>query len=185
MSVLIFYTLHSLFLLDCSHTVFAEDDLTDDDLPKHWGGNDYDWYDDEEAGLAEAKATGKPILLIIHKDWCGACKQAGAKFETNQYLKELAKEFVMISHPEDDGNKKYEPDGGYVPRFLFLDPKTGEVDQSIIVPQPDSKYKYYYASMDQLLQQMYMALDKVITNHHLPTKCLSLSFSHIPFLRHF
>ena len=36
-------------------------------------GKDIDWMT-LEAGLKEAKEKSKPIFLLIHKTWCGACR---------------------------------------------------------------------------------------------------------------
>ncbi len=33
------------------------------------------WTNELEAGLARAKAEGKPALVLVHKTWCGACKR--------------------------------------------------------------------------------------------------------------
>ena len=41
-------------------------------LARGWGAS-IDWRT-LEAGKAEAIANQKPIMLIIHKTWCGACK---------------------------------------------------------------------------------------------------------------
>jgi hypothetical protein len=36
-------------------------------------GDNYDWKS-LDAGIAEAEASGKPAMVVIHKSWCGACK---------------------------------------------------------------------------------------------------------------
>jgi len=36
-------------------------------------GEQYIWFGLEE-GLEAAKNSNKPLMLIIHKTWCGACK---------------------------------------------------------------------------------------------------------------
>jgi protein-disulfide reductase (glutathione) len=36
-------------------------------------GEQYNWFSLRK-GLEEAKNSNKPLMLIIHKTWCGACK---------------------------------------------------------------------------------------------------------------
>ena len=36
-------------------------------------GEHFNWQSFDQ-GLAEAKETNKPVMLVIHKTWCGACK---------------------------------------------------------------------------------------------------------------
>jgi len=36
-------------------------------------GSQYDWLSLDD-GLKEAKDNGKPVMVLIHKSWCGACK---------------------------------------------------------------------------------------------------------------
>lgn len=49
------------------------------------------------AGIAEAKATGRPILVDVYTDWCGWCKRMDrdvyARADVRDYL---AKKFVTI-----------------------------------------------------------------------------------------
>ena len=48
--------------------------------------------------------------------------------------------FQDDEEPQDD---KYAPDGGYIPRVLFLDPK-GEVHADVTNRNGNPKYKYFY-----------------------------------------
>lgn len=36
-------------------------------------GDHIKWYTLDEA-LVEAKSTKQPVMVIVHKTWCGACK---------------------------------------------------------------------------------------------------------------
>ena len=42
----------------------------------HGFGEGYDWRPLNE-GLNLAKSQNKPVMLVIHKSWCGACKSLG------------------------------------------------------------------------------------------------------------
>ncbi|PIO68117.1 hypothetical protein TELCIR_10110 [Teladorsagia circumcincta] len=83
-----------------------------------------DWVEWDKA-VGVAKDLNKPIFLLIHKTWCGACKGLKREFTTSSKMPELielSEKFVMVNveddeEPEDD---KYAPDGGYIPRILFL-----------------------------------------------------------------
>lgn len=99
-----------------------------------------------EEGYKVAKSEGKPLMLIIHKSWCGACKGNAffpaklppaanklhqfvsflalkPKFAESDEIFELSKKFVMVNTMDDDepkaGDDRYTPDGGYIPRILF------------------------------------------------------------------
>lgn len=73
-----------------------------------------------EAGVATARAEGKPILVIIHLTTCPACKRLLPELVGSQELKELGKQFSIInivdgSEPAGDD---IAPDGKrYFPRY--------------------------------------------------------------------
>lgn len=76
------------------------------------------------AGRAEANATGKPLLLLIWKTWCGACKALRPQFAASAELAALANDFVFVNTADDEEPQgaEFAPDGGYIPRILFLSP---------------------------------------------------------------
>src|SRR5690606_1008586 len=80
---------------------------------------------DSAAGLAEARKTGKPVVMVFHAQWCPNCRQYREVFRDAAVIG-ASKGFVMIlvdidRHPEI--NAAYAPDGLYVPRTIFLDPE--------------------------------------------------------------
>lgn len=80
-------------------------------------GDDYKWHTIQD-GIKLAKEENKPILIVVHKTWCGACKKLGPQFATHNGIKELSKNFVMVnSCDSNDCDARYSPDGAYVPRY--------------------------------------------------------------------
>jgi hypothetical protein len=95
-----------------------------------------------DAGIAKAKAEGKPVCLIIYADWCPHCRNYSHVFEDPKVVTR-AKDFVMIrlNGDTDEAARKYTADGGYVPRTYFLAPD-GTPYSDIHAPRP--KFIYFY-----------------------------------------
>jgi thiol:disulfide interchange protein len=88
-----------------------------------WGEPNVAWRAPAE-GLAEAKRTGKPVLLVLFTTWCSHCKNYQRIF-ADPRIAERAKSFVMIRADADKEEAlatRYAPDGGYIPRTFFLKP---------------------------------------------------------------
>jgi protein-disulfide reductase (glutathione) len=96
-----------------------------------------------EQGLAEAKSSGKPVLLVFYTEWCPHCTNYSKVFH-NPELVELSKKFVMIRVDKDQdpaASAKYTPDGEYIPRTYFLK-SDGTLMPEITEQRP--QYKYFY-----------------------------------------
>jgi protein-disulfide reductase (glutathione) len=119
--------------------------------------DDIAWINDLEAAKKEAS---KPVLVLIHKTWCGACKALKGAFAGSAALAEASSDFVMVNLEDDEepGDEAFKPDGGYIPRILFM--HKGEVDATIINAGGNPKYKYYYSTVDQVLASMKAAKAK-------------------------
>uniref|UniRef100_A0A915DBT7 Thioredoxin domain-containing protein n=1 Tax=Ditylenchus dipsaci TaxID=166011 RepID=A0A915DBT7_9BILA len=74
----------STFDTETEKSKSAEDtksETTGNDL-SHGFGKDIDWVDWKQA-ISIAMDVDKPIFLLIHKTWCGACKLLKQSFETS------------------------------------------------------------------------------------------------------
>lgn len=119
-----------------------------------WNAN-INWQPSMDAFYEKIKSSKKPGMLIIHKSWCGACKQLRPKFAASTKLEKLAEEFVMINTLDDEepSGAEFQPDGGYIPRILFFDPESQK-------PLPEFKnsgrsdYKYFYSNADDIIKSM-------------------------------
>lgn len=117
-------------------------------------GDDIEWAAGLDEAIAESEKTEKPLMLVIHKSWCGACKSLKPKFAESKKITELSDRFVMVNLSDDkepEGDQ-YKPDGGYIPRILFM---TGSsVHEEIYNKKGNPKYKYYYTGADSIVATM-------------------------------
>jgi len=68
---------------------------------------------------------------------------------------ELRENFVMINLGDENepSDELFKPDGSYIPRILFLHPD-GSLLKDIINKDGNPKFKYFYASSDDVLDSM-------------------------------
>lgn len=100
-----------------------------------------------EAGLAEARASGKPVMMIIHAEWCGPC-HAYARVFHDAELVALSQRFIMIlvdADREPAVNQRYATDGTYLPRTYFLDSQ-GRHQTAVVSEHP--RFRYFFPQRD-------------------------------------
>ena len=114
-----------------------------------------------DEGLAEARQSGMPVMMVVHTDWCGNCQNLKGTFNGDPNLVRLSEEFVMVHIDQDEHPEAnlYGPDGQYIPRVMFLD-DDGNVDQRLQNPNRPSKYRYFYTPQEDLAATMRQALDR-------------------------
>ncbi len=91
----------------------AETSPSGEDVHSTWG--QYAWRSLAE-GKAESAATGKPMLLLVWKTWCGACKSLRPRFASSAAIAAEASNFVMVNVVDDEepADAMYKPeDAGY------------------------------------------------------------------------
>ncbi|XP_054764538.1 thioredoxin domain-containing protein 12-like [Lytechinus pictus] len=105
-----------------------------------------------------AQKTNKPLMLVIHKTWCGACKALKPKFAASEEILKLSSNFVMVNVEDDEEpeGSEFQPDGGYIPRILFLN-SDGAVQTDLYNTKGNPKYKYFYSNADMVTTAMQLA----------------------------
>ena len=98
-------------------------------------GEGLKWVTSHEAGLAAAKAEGKPVMIDFYADWCAACKELDKFTYVDPQVAQEAERFVnvkIVGTVEDDAiqalYKTYGVQG--LPTVVFLD-STGK-----LLPEP-------------------------------------------------
>ncbi|OXA51059.1 Thioredoxin domain-containing protein 12 [Folsomia candida] len=139
------------------------EDEEDKNDAAHGLGQHITWLPLKE-GFEIAEKEDKPLMLIIHKSWCGACRSLKPKIKESKELGELSKKFVMVNVLDDEEppEELYRPDGGYIPRILFFSPK-GELMDDVINTEGNPQYKYYYYDVDGIMTSMNGVVKKLLS----------------------
>jgi len=113
-------------------------------------------------GLAEAAEKKKPVCLVVFTTWCPHCKRYSRIFHDSRIV-EQTQGFVMIKLDQDQSeaeSARYAPDGGYIPRTLFLAPN-GAVALEIHAPRPTYRHFFDEDDAGDLLAAMKTARKKL------------------------
>jgi len=131
------------------------------DYARGWGKN-IKWVSLKE-GQRLAKESNKPAMIVIHKTWCRACKALKPRFAASSEISKLSNDFIMINVEDDEEPKQaeFKPDGGYIPRILFMDP-AGNVLPEQTNPN-SSQWKYFYGETQSILESMRRVLKTMPT----------------------
>ena len=107
----------------------------------------------------------KPLFVLIHKSWCGACKSLKEHFKDGvsgvDEIKRLSRSFVManVEDDEEPQDEQYKVDGDYIPRIFFAS-EVGAVDPELFNTLGSEQYKYFYGDGKSVLEGMRRALGK-------------------------
>jgi len=110
-----------------------------------------------------AKQENKPIVALVHKTWCGACKQLKKDFQSGgagvDRVVKASASYIMVNLEDDEGEgiSDLKPEGaGYIPRVVFFTPDgTARPD---IKSKANPNYAYFYPNADSLGQVMESSL---------------------------
>ncbi|CAK5010414.1 unnamed protein product [Meloidogyne enterolobii] len=125
-------------------------------------GTDIDWVQWNDA-VSIALDLNKPIFLLIHKTWCGACqalKKSFASSNKREELVELSKQFVMVNVEDDDEpeEEEYAPDGRYIPRLFILNKEGHPLTVDNAKNYPNNKQ--YFPQVPDVIIAMKLGLKK-------------------------
>jgi thiol-disulfide isomerase/thioredoxin len=85
------------------------------------------WQNDTESAFAEARKSGKPVLVDLFADWCGWCKTMEREVFTQPRFQTYAERFVLLRVDVEDGASGSEFQRRFraesLPTLLLLDPK--------------------------------------------------------------
>jgi len=135
----------------------------------HGFGKHINWVKYEE-GLKLAKEQSKPMMVIIHKSYCGACKALKPKIRNDKEFAKLSKDFIMVTCQDDEepNDDQFDQDGAYIPRVFFLD-NLGYVETSLYNTEKDyEKAKFAYGSATAIIEQMKIALESNLGKREMP-----------------
>jgi thioredoxin-related protein len=96
------------------------------------------WKSDFDAAMAEAKSSGKPLMVDFYTEWCTWCKKLEADTYTDNDVAELSNQFVCAKIDADKNRAlvvKYMVRG--YPTILFLNPdgQTSKIVSGYLPPQ--------------------------------------------------
>mmetsp|Transcript_34534 Transcript_34534/g.58488 ORF Transcript_34534/g.58488 Transcript_34534/m.58488 type:complete len:308 (+) Transcript_34534:34-957(+) len=116
------------------------------------------WVNSIAEGERIARQEKKPILLLIHNTACHQCTKLKSAFTTSKYADEIeqySSKFVMINlqNEEEPSDLKYQPDGEYIPRMLFMDSE-GQVQTKVNNTQGSRGFAFFYYRGQDVLREM-------------------------------
>ena len=129
----------------------------------------------------DIKKNAKPIMYLFSRPGCSACDSLKSTLGplASPALKALTKMFVVVhvQGPETLGDDKelrrkyaaaeFEPQGNYVPRAMFAEPKTGKVRAEIARPvsgENGAEFPHFVSTSGELESAMRHALVKLLGN---------------------
>lgn len=107
-----------------------------------------------EAGLGEARINRKPVFMVIHANWCPACRSYSSLFRDTEVISILGNYVPILADADrEKGTRRYRPDGSYIPRSMVLSSEgehykdvTGPYEHRYFLPPDDAGYLLDYLS---------------------------------------
>ena len=100
----------------------------------------------------------KPVMIIFYGEKCFASSRFKKELINSPAVIQLSDNFTMvkIERNQDPKLRRYRKNGVYYPRVYFIS-NTGVLLQGI--NGPDTDYKFYFATADELLEAMKKVLE--------------------------
>ena len=138
-------------------------------LPILLEGPGVPWKPFSQISLAEAKSSGKPVIIDFYADWCTPCRDLEKKTFHDQNIVRESEKFIMIkvdvTRRGDQGAiqllEKYNVKG--VPTVIFLDPMGNELKELRVMD---------FIRPEAFLLNMHNALEKTRELERSPDKKL-------------
>jgi thiol-disulfide isomerase/thioredoxin len=106
-----------------------------------WNDAQIEWISHEDA-MARARREGRPVMVVMHADWCGHCRNYAHVFEDARVV-ERSRRMLMVRLDVDDEPQlvaRYAADGTYVPRTYFVG-----VDGTVLdVGASNPRYRHFF-----------------------------------------
>jgi thiol:disulfide interchange protein len=124
-----------------------------------WNDAQIEWVSHEDA-MARARREGRPMMVVMHADWCGHCRNYAHVFEDARIV-ERSRRMLMVRLDVDDEPElaaRYAADGTYVPRTYFVGADGAVLD----VGASNPRYRHFFDEHDpsSLLAGMDAALTR-------------------------
>ncbi|MFO0715147.1 MAG: thioredoxin family protein [Sandaracinus sp.] len=110
-----------------------------------WNDAQIDWVSHEDA-VARARRERRPVMVVMHADWCGHCRNYMHVFEDARIV-ERSQRMLMVRLDVDEEPEVaalYASDGTYVPRTYFVGPDGAVLD----VGASNPRYRHFFDEHD-------------------------------------
>jgi thioredoxin-like negative regulator of GroEL len=125
------------------------------------------WGSDARAAFAEAKRTGRPLLVDLFAEWCGWCKVMDAKVFSTPAFAKLASGFVLLRVDVEDGgqgseiSERYDADS--LPTLLLLEP-SGALIGTVHGYKPFEDLDAEIRAIDAVHEKALASYEKLLTS---------------------
>jgi thiol:disulfide interchange protein len=93
---------------------------------------DVQWHTDFDKAMAEAKQTGKLVMVDFNAEWCGPCKMYEKEVFPTAEFKQKAADFILVNIDTDEQADFARKHGvGGIPDIRFFSPDGKEIGKIV------------------------------------------------------